>query len=242
MKVIGVIPSRYGSKRFPGKPLARILGTPMIEWVIKAALESKSLSEIILATDNEEIAGVGSKLGIKTVLTPSNIPTGTDRVWEVVKNIKPEMVLNIQGDEPLVSGDLIDRVVNTLISDKRADICTPVYLETNLGYDTNRVKVVVNLEDYALYFSRETIPYFSRNQERKYLIHIGVYAYRFNALERFVSTPPTYLEMAENLEQLRALQIGMKIRIVYHNRQVIPVDTPKDIKTVEHILSKMNIR
>lgn len=240
MRVVGIIPSRYDSKRFPGKPLAKILGKPMIEWVIKGALESKLLSDVILATDNEEIAKVGDTLGIKKVLTPSAIPTGTDRVWEVAKDLRPEIIVNIQGDEPMVTGNLIDSVVNALISDQRADISTPVYLDYTSTDDFNRVKVVVDLDDYALYFSRESIPHFHESHQRKYLIHIGIYAYRFSALERFVSTPPTPLELAENLEQLRALQLGLKIKIVHHDRPVVPVDTPEDLSVVERLLLTIN--
>ncbi len=237
MKIVGVIPARYGSKRFPGKPLVKILGKPMIEWVIRGALDSDLLSDVILATDSEKIREVGEKLEVKSILTPQEIPTGTDRVWLVARNIKPDIVVNIQGDEPLINGKLIDSVVNTLISDPKADMCTPVYVEYRQNEDINRVKVVVDLNDYALYFSRKSIPHYSNPHERKYLIHIGIYAYRFHALERFVNSPPTPLELAENLEQLRALQLGMKIKIAYHDKPIVPVDTPADLSLVEHILS-----
>ena len=236
MKIVGVIPARYGSTRFPGKPLAPILGKPMIQWVLEAAQHTWSLNEVRVATDDPRIASVVRKLQGKVVLTPPDLPSGTDRVYQAIQEEHPDIVVNIQGDEPLLQPQVIDAVVEALLEDEGADMATPAYWSADPG-SPDQVKIAVSEGQYALYFSRAPIPFY-REDPPEYWIHVGIYAYRFPALQRFVAHPPTRLERAEKLEQLRALDLGFRIRVVPVEGPLHPVDRPEDIPRVEYLLKQ----
>ncbi len=236
MRVVGVIPARYGSTRFPGKLLVKILGKPMIQWVLEGALESRHLDKVVLATDHEGIAAVARRLGVQVVMTPPDLPSGTDRVYHAVKEEPPDLVVNIQGDEPLIRGHHVDAVVRLLQDPPPTQMATLVYPNPD-PEGPDRVKVVMDLQGFALYFSRSPIPY-HRTQDPypSYWIHIGIYGYRWEALTRLVTTPPTPLETIEGLEQLRALQMQMKIKVGVTEDPCIPVDRPEDVMRVEQRL------
>jgi 3-deoxy-manno-octulosonate cytidylyltransferase (CMP-KDO synthetase) len=242
VKAVGVIPARYGSTRFPGKPLKKVLNKPLLQWVMEGALKARRLQEIWVATDHPEIALLAQNAGVKAVMTSSDLPTGSDRVWAAVKDQDVDVVVNIQGDEPLITGDLLDHLVEPLLSDPTLPMATlgrslkPGDLES-----PNTAKIVLNRRSEALYFSRFAIPY-SRldapEHEAVCLKHIGLYAFRKNFLAEFCAQPPTPLELAEGLEQLRALYLGARIQVVNVEHESWGVDTPEDVAKVEALLKK----
>jgi 3-deoxy-manno-octulosonate cytidylyltransferase (CMP-KDO synthetase) len=241
-RVLGVIPARYAATRFPGKPLEKILGKELITWVIEGALQSTLLSEVLVATDDERIASVASKAGVRAVMTESALPSGSDRIWAAVKNENCDVVINIQGDEPLITGMLIDRLIEPALQDASLEMVTlahPLSAEAELQ-SMNAVKVVVNQNSDALYFSRFPIPYSRLSPKEAGLMaalkHIGLYAYRKSFLGQFCTTPPVDIEKAESLEQLRALHLGARIRVVPVRENLVGVDTPEDLRRVEEIL------
>ncbi len=237
MRVLTVIPARFGSTRFPGKPLAPVLGKPMIRWVVEGALKSRS--DVVVATDDERICRAVEDL-VECRITPSSLPSGTDRVFQVARDFPHEVVINLQGDEPLIDGSLLDVLAEHL--DKDTDIVTPVkkigYRETSPG----SVFVVTDINGFALYFSRSPIPYHRDHENPEYLKHIGIYVFWKKSLERFVSLPQGRLERIEKLEQLRALEYGLKIRVVEVDFSGHPVDYPEDIERVEKILRERPFR
>ena len=242
MKAIGVIPSRFGATRFPGKPLKPILGRPMVEWVIEGALKAKRLSEIWVATDHEEIAAVARKMGVRAVMTPSECPTGSDRVYYAVREAQVDVVLNIQGDEPLINGEMLDQLAEPLLKDPTLNMAT-LGRTLKAGDLENRAtaKVVLNRHHDAIYFSRLGIPYTRVDAPANggvSLKHIGLYAFRKSFLAEFCAQPPTPLELAEGLEQLRALYLGERIRVVHVEHEAIGVDTPEDVAKAEALLKR----
>ena len=232
---IGIIPARYGAQRFPGKPLAKILGKPMIQWVYERASSSKALKKVIIATDDERIQNTARSFGAETVMTSSRHPSGTDRVAEIARQLNVPVIVNIQGDEPLIRGEMITSLVDAL-QDHTAAMATLAVksLDDRLLKDENTVKVVFDKERYALYFSRSPIPY---NSDR-FWIHIGIYGYQREFLLEFSKLKPTILENIEKLEQLRALEYGYKIKIIESAFPTISVDIPDDISKIENILEK----
>lgn len=245
-KVIGVIPARYASTRFPGKPLAKIQGREMILWVIDGARRAKSLQEVIVATDDERIVEVVEKSGARAIMTDSELPSGTDRIWAAVKNENCDVVVNIQGDEPLVTGTLVDALVSPMLADTNLEMATLGHaLNVEDMNSMNVVKVVMNLHGDALYFSRFAIPYSRVNAKHSAdihgsvygaLRHVGMYAYRKSFLKQFCATQPVEIEKAESLEQLRALHLGARIRVIQVQESSLGVDTPEDLKKVEAYL------
>jgi len=236
MTAVGIIPARYGSTRFPGKPLALILGKPMLEWVWRGCLESKLLSRTLIATDSQEILRASKAFGADAVLTRTDHPTGTDRLAEVAAKLDDDIIVNIQGDEPTITGEVIDAVVEALRADPEAQIATLVHeAEGSALADPNRVKAVLDRHDRALYFSRNTIPALHDPSHRTvYWQHIGLYAYRRPFLATFVALERTPYEQAEALEQLRALEHGFPIAVgKVVNWSSNPVDVPEDIPVVE---------
>jgi len=234
-KIIGVIPVRFFSTRFPGKPLALIAGKPMIQWVWEGVSSSNLINKIIVATDDARIKKFVESIGGEARMTSPSHFSGTDRIWEVVKEEAIEIIINIQGDEPLITGKICDNVIETLLAHPQADMATVVKRERKPGNE-NIVKVVVNENGYALYFSRSPIPFYVDGNP-SYLIHKGIYGFRKNFLERFVNSDQCYLEKAEKLEQLRALSIGGKIKVVEIEEELISVDVPADIEKVERTLA-----
>ena len=238
---LGVIPARANSSRFPNKIIAPILGKPMIQYVWEAARRAESLSEVVVATDSEEIAAVVKGFGGNVVMTPSDLPSGTDRVAFVAKDLlakdRPhDLVLNLQGDEPLLEPDFIDSLVADLRAHPTCSLATLVVQKRSPEEANNQnvVKAAVSSRGDALYFSRQ--PLFV-SPDGAFFKHIGIYGFRRSALLTFCSLPPSLLEKAERLEQLRALENGMSIRAVRVERDTIAVDTPGDIARVEKVLT-----
>ena len=245
VKIIGVIPARFASTRFPGKPLALIAGQPLIQRVVEQCQRAKSLSEIIVATDDERIAGVAKKF-CRVEMTRADHPSGSDRIAEVAERISCDAVVNIQGDEPLIDPAVIDAVAGALAHDEMSTAATPIKNLSELD-NPNVVKVVVNAAGRALYFSRRTIPYLREAASRPvpeqlaafpFLKHLGIYGYQRGTLLRLVKYPVSPLENAEKLEQLRALENGIQIVVVKVNYDSVGVDTPEDVEWVERYLKK----
>jgi 3-deoxy-manno-octulosonate cytidylyltransferase (CMP-KDO synthetase) len=223
LSVVAVIPARWASTRFPGKILAKIAGEPMIAHVVRRVSEARKVDHVIVATDDERIAEVAAASGAEAVMT-GECASGTDRVAKAVSGRSDwDIVINVQGDEPLLSGENIDVLP----------------LEAERIDDPNAVKVVRDVRGRALYFSRSPIPY-PRYREAAWgpwLLHLGIYGFRREALERFVALPPSKLEQAEGLEQLRALENGIPIQVLDAPHPAFGVDTPEDLKRVERIMN-----
>ncbi len=244
MKIIGVIPARYGSTRFPGKPLAKVAGKPLIQHVVERCKAARFLEEVIVATDDERIRDVAVKF-CRVEMTSPEHGSGTDRVAEVIQRTTVEAAMNIQGDEPLIEPGVIDAVATALGNAEIATAAAPLKDTTEFD-NPNVVKVVVNTMDRALYFSRRTIPYVRDTAKGSakgqlaafpFLKHLGIYGYRRETLLRLVKLPMSPLERAEKLEQLRALEHGIEIAVVRVNYEAIGVDVPGDVKRVERLLS-----
>jgi len=231
MKGLGIIPARYGSTRFPGKPLIEINGKSMIRRVIDQAKKCSSLAEVWVATDDERIFNHVVEYGCKAFYTSEHCNSGTERICELLPNIEGhfDFVLNIQGDEPFVHVESLEELSSALIASK-TDIATlAVQLENSEeANDSNRVKVVFSTSGRALYFSRSTIP-FARNGEPNYFKHLGVYAYTTNALQQINHLKPSPLELTESLEQLRWLEYDLSISVVVTSHDSTGIDTPADL-------------
>ena len=244
MKTYGIIPSRFGSSRFPGKPLAMLAGKPLVAWVVEAAGRASSLDEVLVATDDERIAAAVAAHGGRAVMTPSELPSGTDRIACAAGGFDDDDILvNIQGDEPLIDPALIDALVAKLKTDARwsmATAVTPIKTPADLAAKTV-VKVVLDRDGGALYFSRAPIPCDRDNEadlsSGLYVRHLGIYAYRGAFLKRYIAEPPCELEMTERLEQLRALWMGARIAVVRTMDEGVGVDTPEDAERVGRILA-----
>ncbi|MBF0478608.1 MAG: 3-deoxy-manno-octulosonate cytidylyltransferase [Candidatus Omnitrophica bacterium] len=237
MTAIGVIPARWGSTRFEGKVLAEIAGKPMIQHVWERTKQSKYLADVLIATDDERIMSAAKKFGAKAVMTAKDHASGTDRIAEAVKDVVCDIVINIQGDEPLIQHQVIDDLVKVLEHDKATPMATAIKLlsDTTEFNNPNVVKVVIDHQGYALYFSRATIP-FNRDgapfNKLKNYKHLGIYAYRKDFLLSFNRLPSSYLEQTEKLEQLRVLEAGYKIKTVVTDIETIGVDTREDLVRV----------
>ncbi len=243
-KVIAVIPARYHSNRFEGKPLALIAGKPMIQHVVERAQKVKLLSRVVVATDDERIAEAVSKFGGEYVFTKRDHATGTDRLAEAAELLdidEHDVVVNIQGDQPLFPEEVVEQVARPLIEDPALPMSTLIYkiVRSEEINDPNHVKTVFDCHWNALYFSRSPIP-FQRNPEEvdqpTYYKHLGFYAYRKGFLVTFVGLPEGEWEKFEKLEQLRALEFGYSIRVTLTQYDSIEVDTPQDIVRVEEFL------
>jgi len=249
MKTYGIIPSRFGSSRFPGKPLAVLAGKPLVAWVVEAVKKAKSLDEVLVATDDGRIADAVAAHGGRAVMTPSSLPSGTDRIACAARNFlgrdfdDDDILVNIQGDEPLVDPALVDELATKLKLESRWDMATavtPVRSASDLAAKSV-VKVVLDRFCGAMYFSRAPIP-FNRDGEADlssglYVRHLGIYAYRGAFLKRYIEEPPCALETTEKLEQLRALWMGAKIAVVRTEDEGVGVDTPEDAERVGKILA-----
>jgi 3-deoxy-manno-octulosonate cytidylyltransferase (CMP-KDO synthetase) len=240
MKVLGVIPARYGSTRFPGKALADINGKPMIQWCYESSLKSKLIDKLIVATDDKRIFDAVKKFGGEVVMTSKKHKSGTDRIAEAVKKYKCDIVANIQGDEPFIDFRTIDKAIEALKKDKDAQVSTVAKKITDKKEinNPNTVKVVFDENFNALYFSRSVIPYDrDGNGKASYYRHYGLYVYRKDYLMKITKLPESRLEKIEKLEQLRVLENGGKIKIVLTNKDSISIDTRKDLKGVKKWLS-----
>ncbi len=241
--IIGVIPARYQSTRFAGKVLADINGKPMLQHVWERAKLSRMLNDLIIACDNEIILKVAQEFGAKTVMTSKDHTCGTDRISEVVNPIDVRVVINIQGDEPLIHPMMIDSVARALIEDKTINMATIMKKIEDIQQitDPNVVKVVVDKNNFALYFSRAPIPFLAVNAEIdqvNYYKHIGLYGYTKDFLFTYKNLPASVLEKTEKLEQLRVLTEGFKIKVIETPFDTIGVDTPEDLEKVKEKLQK----
>jgi 3-deoxy-manno-octulosonate cytidylyltransferase (CMP-KDO synthetase) len=239
-EVLGVIPARYSSTRFPGKPLHKILGKSLIQWVWEAAVKAEILSDLVVATDDERIVSEVESFGGCVQMTRNDHLSGTDRLAEISANTQHEIILNIQGDEPLIDPGLINKTARLLIARPELSCTTAVTHFSDIRELENPdcVKVVQNSKSEALYFSRSLIP-FARDggiQLADYLKHIGIYVYRREFLSSF-SSLKSRLEELEKLEQLRILENGFRIGIVRTDYQALGVDKPEDLELVEKLLS-----
>ena len=243
MRIIGIIPARWGSTRFEGKVLAEIAGRPMIQHVWERARQSCRLNEVIIAGDTPQICQAAQRFSAKAVLTSKDHRSGTDRIAEAVRSIEADIIVNIQGDEPLLSPKVIDQLVETMLADASCTMTTvinPIENKSELE-NPNVVKVVIDYEGYALYFSRSVIPYNRRkvgDGRMTYYKHVGLYAYTRDFLLRITRLPPSFLETMEQLEQLRVLEAGCKIKTCLTDYESIGVDTPEDLRRVEELMSK----
>jgi 3-deoxy-manno-octulosonate cytidylyltransferase (CMP-KDO synthetase) len=243
MKIVGIIPARYASTRFPGKPLALIAGKPLIQHVVEQCQKAKSLSEVIVATDDTRIWEVAQNF-CRVEMTRPEHSSGSDRIAEVAERCACDAVVNIQGDEPLIDPVVIDAVAGALKGSEMSTAATPI--KNPAEYDNpNVVKVVVNAAGRALYFSRRTIPFLREAASRPvseqlaafpFLKHLGIYGYRRETLLRLVKFPMSPLENAEKLEQLRALENGIQIAVVKVDYDSVGVDAPEDVARVEGLL------
>ena len=245
MNIIGIIPARYASTRFPGKLLHPIAGKPLIAHVVERCREAASLTEVIVATDDDRIAEVAREF-CRVEMTRSDHSTGTDRIAEVVGRVECDAVVNVQGDEPLIAPAVIDAVAGALSNAEMSTAASPVNNISDVS-DPNVVKVVVSAEGRALYFSRRTIPFVRDLADAgaagqlaafPFLKHLGIYGYRRETLARLVGLERSPLEEAERLEQLRALENGIAIAVRRVEHDAVGVDVPEDVARVEALLRK----
>jgi len=243
MNIVGIIPARHASTRFPGKPLHLIAGKPLIQHVVEQCQKARTLNEVIVATDDARIADAARKF-CRVEMTRADHPSGSDRIAEVATRIQCDAVMNIQGDEPLIDPAVIDSVAGALVGNEMSTAATAI--RSVEEYDSpNVVKVVVSASGRALYFSRRTIPFVREAASRSsaeqlaafpFLKHLGLYGYRRETLLRLVQFPVSPLENAEKLEQLRALENGIQIAVVKVNYDSVGVDAPGDVARVERLL------
>ena len=240
MKAVGIIPARWASTRLPGKVLVNIAGKPMLQRVWERVKLSRELSDVIIACDEPHVVEQAKAFGAKAVLTRKDHPSGSDRVAEVATGTDADIIVNIQSDEPLIQSDLIDDLVRSLKADPSCVLATPIKRISSVEEfrNPNVVKAVVDKNNCALYFSRSPIP-FKRDGEinvNDYFKHLGIYAYRREFLFEYCRWPKSFLEREENLEQLRVLEAGYKIKTVVTSMETIGVDVPEDVGKVETYL------
>ena len=241
IKILGVIPSRFGSSRFPGKPLIDLAGKSMIQRVYEQAKKAKLLSDVMVATDDERIFNHVEKFGGKAMMTSSSHQSGTDRCAEILEKLNSEFhaVINIQGDEPFINPDQID-VLAKCFEDKNTELATLINQteDSSLIQNPNRIKVVIDKNNQALYFSRSAIPFMKEipaidwAKHHPYFLHIGIYGYRSDILKAITKLPVSSLEKTESLEQLRWLENGYRIKVAKTNFESYSIDSPEDVNNV----------
>lgn len=249
MNIIAIIPARYGSTRFPGKALADLAGKPMIQHVYERTCAATLVSRAIVATDDNRIADAVRQMGGEAIMTSTNHETGTDRLAEVARGLEADLIVNVQGDEPLIEPAMIDQAIEPFLNEPGLRMGTLKSRIRNLHdfLSPNVVKVVTDADGYALYFSRSPLPFFRdkwhdlKNEafETGRLLcfkHVGLYVYRRDFLLQFAAMPQTFLELSEKLEQLRALEHGIKIKVVETSFESLGVDTPEDLVKARELL------
>ena len=245
-KAVGVIPARWASTRFPGKILAPLCGKPLVQWVVERAAQARLLEAVIVATDDARIQDAVAGWGGTVKMTRADHPSGTDRVAEAAAGRDEDIVVNIQGDEPMIDPALLDQLIEALVAEPEWDMATaaaPIHSPDELNAPSV-VKVVTDGHGRALYFSRSVIPHV-RDKEAGgsagaplHWRHIGVYAYRTTYLQKLVKTPPCALEEAEKLEQLRALHLGCRMKVIPTGEVGMGVDTPEDLAKAEELMKE----
>ena len=240
MKILCVIPARYASTRLPGKPLADIVGKPMIQHVYERSAQATIPQQVVVATDDEKVFQAVQQFGGKVVMTSSEHQTGTDRLAEVAsKYAEVDVIINVQGDEPLIDPKLIDELAQEFLNDTALQMASVMSIMDTEDYQNpNAVKVVTDLNNNALYFSRSLLPYPRVAGRANVYKHIGIYAYKKDFLLKFAKLEPTPLEQSESLEQLRALENGYKIKMIKTKSKFIGVDSIEDLQTVNELLRK----
>lgn len=245
-RIVGVVPARWGSTRFPGKSLALIGGKPLLAWVVERARQARRLDAVLVATDDERIAAAARACGVAAVMTRADHPSGTDRIAEAIRGVPADVVVNVQGDEPLIDPALIDRIGGALAESEAWDMATaaaPIRSTEELHHP-DVVKVVRAADGRALYFSRAPIPFVRGAGEGfapvagRHFRHVGLYGYRRSFLERLVQAPPCALEELEKLEQLRALAMGARLVVLDCDAPGIGVDSPADVPKAEALLRR----
>ena len=238
MNVIGIIPARYESSRFPGKPLAKICGKPMIWWVYQQCKKVKSFDEVYVATDDKRIGSVCENYGILYLMTSSTCSTGSDRVAEASRMIDADVFINVQGDEPLIKPEMIEELITVFRDFDNVYYATlKSRIEDEMEIQSeNTVKVVTDLNGVGLYFSRSVIPSGLKGYKGEVYRHVGIYGYRKDFLLEFAKLPKSELELAEGIEPLRALESGYRIHVSETNYKSVGVDVPEHISVVENII------
>ncbi len=229
MKIIAVIPARFASTRFPGKPLELLKKKPIIQWVVEGTRTSRVVDEIFVATDDVRIADVCRAINVNVLMTSAECVTGTDRIFEATRNLEFDVVLNVQGDEPLIDSSYIDLLAQAFLKNQSLEMATlahPISREDLTNF--NAVKVITNTFDEAIYFSRLSIP--------ATLKHIGLYGFSKAFLQKFCTSPQAFIEKQESLEQLRALHLGARIKVLRVEKPTYGVDTPEDLQKLEALL------
>lgn len=248
MQAIGVIPARYKSTRFPGKVLANIFNRPLIQYVYEEALKATTLEELIVATDDERILKAVESFGGRAVMTAKEHKSGTDRLREVVNPIDTQIVVNIQADEPMIHFSMIDELVNCLSQEPSIPMATLIHKIEDMQdlQNPNIVKVVKDTNNFALYFSRSSIPHLRasapRSQPISFYKHLGIYAYTKDFLFAFTNFPIGDLERSEKLEQLRALEHGYRIKLIETTFDTVGVDTPEDLEKVKQKMQERSFK
>jgi 3-deoxy-manno-octulosonate cytidylyltransferase (CMP-KDO synthetase) len=247
--ILGIIPARFASTRLMGKPLASIGGRTMIQHTYESAMKSKLMHDVIIAVDDEKVYQVAMNFGARVIITPKEIPTGSDRIAYVAQKIpEAEIIVNIQGDEPFIPARMIDEAIEPLLFDNSVNVTTLAKRITEVEELKSPaiVKVVYDYDNYALYFSRSPVPFvrdartnLERITKAEIYKHIGLYVYRRNALLEFTKLSPTDLEQVEKLEQLRMLENGIKIKIVVTELESLSVDTPEDLEKARMFYRKV---
>ena len=239
MKVVAVIPARYKSTRFPGKPLADICGKPMIWWVYNQVCKAKGIDSVCVATDSDEIAKVCDGLNIKYIMTSESHKTSTERLYEVSQKIESDLYLCINGDEPLIDPNVIEKIIpeenydkDFYVSNLMTEIKNPVEC-----VDFTNIKVVTDFENNALFMSRSPIPYPKASMDYKYYKHVGVLIYTKSALKFFAETPKGKNELVEDVNELRFIENGKKLKMIEIEASSLSVDTPKDLDNVRQVIS-----
>lgn len=243
MKFLGVIPSRYASTRLEGKPLKDICGHTMVEWVYKRALKSK-LDSVVVATDDERIVNEVKSFGGNVILTRKDHINGTSRIAEVCETYTDyDVIVNIQGDEPLIEPDMINSIIDSFIEDNTIPMSTLKYKLNDMAEieNPNAVKVVTDKNDFAIYFSRSVIPYPRNLNMGNYYKHVGIYGYKRDFVMEYSKMASTPLELSESLEQLRVLENGYKIKVLETPYKIIGVDTQEELERVREHITKNNL-
>jgi 3-deoxy-manno-octulosonate cytidylyltransferase (CMP-KDO synthetase) len=239
MKSMVVIPARYGSTRLPGKPLREIGDKSIIEWVFRCAQQSKRADGVIITTDDERIREKAASFGAQVVMTAPDCPSGTDRVCQAIKGLDADIIINLQGDEPQVRGDMIDTLIAAVEEERLSMATLCAFISDPHDYTSpHSVKVVADKSGFALYFSRAPIPFLQRNVARPIYKHIGIYGFSREFLEMFVSLPKGSLEECESLEQLRALEAGYRIKVLRVDYDGIGIDTEEDLKRANELFAR----